>query len=700
MNYFVMARKYPIRLAVIIVMALFFNHSVCAQKVFSEWISGTGTKGWDIVNDMTCDGQGNIYITGSSSDTVKKAGSYRNTSGISPIMYVAKFDTAGILVWKKNIMNHGSGYGNLLTNGKKDELIIAGSESISNRKSKNLYEKNSFFISSISTKGTTNWNKTLTGSILDYLTSVAVDTTGEEILLTGYFQDTLSIEKTIITSKGLSDAVCLRFDLNGNFKHVTVIGGKGEDKINCITTDCQGNRYLAGTFQQKIQFGNKKTFEIKNHRERGLFLAKYDYPGDIVQARQIATGKQIRMHSMTNIGNFIALALSFSDNITVGDKTLSARGSDDIILICLDQNLQIKWYKQIGGPQKDRASRVISNNGDIILSGSFNSSINIEDQNLKAKGIGSDIFIAGFDISGHLKWIRRAGGEADDYPTSLVGSTNGYIYVSGSYREKFNINENELQSAGNEDVFICRLENCNLLSPEFQRPESFCEGSVLDLDAGEGFIYYDWAEGLSHERTFNIDRTGEYSLQLIARNGCILYDTIDVLENAKPEINLGNDTAIADTSRILLHAGGNNSHYLWNNGTIKSENLIKGTELQEGPNTVTVTVTNNKGCTNEDAVIISMIRTMPNQISELVSGSCVLFPNPTSGLLTVYFTISFKSVVLTLYDDMGKELFSRSVSDYFQNSPLQFCLGSLASGLYTMEIKSDRGITTKKIILQ
>ncbi|MCK9205014.1 MAG: T9SS type A sorting domain-containing protein [Bacteroidales bacterium] len=695
-----MNKKHLIQIGAIPVLALLLNLPCVAQVVFSEWLTGTGTRGWDIVNDMCGDESGNIYITGSFTDTVVKTRVASEATITTRMMYVAKFDTNGQIIWNKNICSGGAGFGSLIGRGINNEMIIAGGHEISNKKAGMPSGRSGFFISALSTKGTVNWTQNFTGSKLDYLTSLIVDTLGAEIMITGYFNDTLRIgEKTLVTG-GMSDGAFLRFDLNGNIKSTQVIGGKGEDKLNGIAIDSLGNRYVAGTFQRKIQFDKKTVLDLKDHQERGLFLARYSYEGDKKAAKQLATGKQIRVHSIINIDNHIMIAGSFSNHMVIGDQILSSRGSDDIFLLCLDPELKIKWYKQIGGAKKDRASKMINIGNEIILSGSYSGSINIDEKSLKATGTGSDVFIVALDYSGNLRWMRSTGGESDDYPTCMIPGSKDYLYIAGSFREKFNMNGKTLQSAGEEDAFIGRLENCHSMAPVFKKPEDFCEGNLLQLDAGAGFVSYNWANGQGHERTFDIDLEGSYPLELVAANGCIIYDTVAVIDIPQPLVNLGNDTTIADTSRFMLHVGKNFAGYLWNNGTTTSECLIKGVELKEGPNRVKVTVTNDKGCVGNDEIVITMIRTMANHVSALISESCVVFPNPTSDLVTVYFTMPFKSLELTIYDQMGKELIAQSSSGYVENTPLEFNFGILPKGLYTVYIKTERGVATKKIALQ
>jgi hypothetical protein len=527
-----------------------------------------------------------------------------------------------------------------------------------------------------------------------------VDTMRSEIMVTGYFNDTLRIGEKTMVSGGMSDGALLWFDLHGNIKSVQTLGGKWDDQLSSMAIDNLGNLYVAGTFQRKIQLGKNTALVLKNHQEHGLFLVRYNYQGELTVAKHIAAGKKIRVHSIAAIGDQIIVAGSFSDHMTFGDKTLSSHGSDDVFLLCLDQTLQIIWYRHFGGAKKDRPSKIINIGNEIILSGSFTSSISIGEKKLTASGSGSDVFIIALDHNGNLRWMRSAGGESDDYPTCMIHGANDYIYLAGSFRQKFNMNQKTLQSVGEEDVFIGRLENCRLLTPVFKQPEYLCEGNLLHLDAGAGFTSYNWANGLGRERTFDIDLGGKYPLELIAANGCIIYDTVGVMDIPQPVVNLGNDTTIADTSHIVLSAGGNFAGYLWNNSSTKPETLINGVELKEGPNLIKVSVTCDKGCIGADEMVITMIRTMPSQRSEMVSGNCFLFPNPTRDLVTVYFTMPFKSLVITVHDIMGKELLTHAISGYIKSAPIEFNLGTLPKGLYTLNIKTECGIATRKIVLQ
>lgn len=683
---------------ILFITFLAYSHTRC-QVVFSDWAIGTGTKGWDIVNDIACDTLGNIYITGSHTDTAGKPG----TTGIHSItrkcMFIARYDTSGKLLWRKNISGSESGFGSLIAVADPGQIILAGGSEIMKGKSKSQPGKFDFFISSIDSAGTVKWKQNFTGIRNDFLTSLSVDIPGKLIIISGYFHDTLRIHGKKMISAGKSDGFLLKFNLDGTLKDAQITGGKGNDRLEYLATNPSGEIFAAGTFQRKIQFSKTKSLELSNPHQMAMFLSKYSPSGDLTDAKQLITGKKIRVDGILSRDNLCFITGSFSDDITINGQVFNSKGSDDIFLICLDNSLQVKWHKQFGGTRKDRAAGLISIMDEIVLTGSYCTEITIDQKKLTASGTGSDLFVMATDTAGTLKWLRSAGGDADDYPTCMTAGTGNYIYVAGLFRKSFKLNDQIIPSNGEEDLFICRLESCHAPAPVFSEPESFCEGEQLKLDAGKGFISYNWANGLGTQQTFIVNQKGNYSLELIAGNGCTIYDTIEVVDIALPVFDLGNDTTIFDTSGIVLHADQKFKHYLWNNGITTPENKIRGTDLHAGPNFVWLKVTNEKGCSADDDIVITVISPDNDQYPDIVSGSCVLYPNPTHETFAVSFTLSYKSISFVIYDPAGKDILAKTVTDYLKSTPIEFTLGAAPKGWYTLYIKTELGTATKKIIL-
>ncbi len=695
-----MRKSAGLKLLILLVFALFINNLSIGQVVFSDWVISAGTRSWDIVNDIAFDGSHNIYITGSISDSANKSGKNGIAEYKKSLLFISRYDTAGNLIWSKNILKSEAGYGSRISTIGTSRVIISGGSEAAVKESSSHPGKYNFFISSLDTSGTIIWTQTFSCCKNDFITSMIVDTLKSEILLAGHFRDTLLIAGETFVSGGGDDGFLVSFDFNGEIKKVRIIGGKGLDNINCLSVSSEGDRFAAGTFQQTIRFSKDKALQLSNTKSVGGFLVKYNPAGDVMASKLLLAGKKLRITNMLTFGELQYVTGSFSDEVTINGNVLHSAGSDDIFLLCIDGDMQIKWFKQFGGTKKDRVAGIINSGKEILLTGSFCEEMKIGQHTLRASGKGGDVFLFSLNPSGVINWVRSLGGKGDDYPVGMVPGVDGYIYIAGSYRQSLNLNGKEVTSNGEEDIFICRLENCRLKAPTFKEPEFLCEGTGMKLDAGPGFTAYNWANGLGREHTFTIDQGGNYSLELLAPNGCILFDTIKVEEVQVPVVFLGNDTTLTDTALFLLNAGKGFTRYLWNNGNTSYLNLVKGAELQEGRNLVKVTVTNEKRCMGNDDIIINMVRTLPNQVSELVSESCMIFPNPTSDKVSVTFTMPFETLVLKVHDPMGKVLLSKSIPGYVKNSPVVIHLGALPAGLYTLHIKTDRGAASKKIILQ
>jgi reprolysin-like metallo-peptidase family M12B/type IX secretion system substrate protein len=77
-----------------------------------------------------------------------------------------------------------------------------------------------------------------------------------------------------------------------------------------------------------------------------------------------------------------------------------------------------------------------------------------------------------------------------------------------------------------------------------------------------------------------------------------------------------------------------------------------------------------------------------------------LYPNPTaSGSVTIVSNKSDNYVLLALYDDIGRLLFTENVSNTIVGQNIVVPLGNIAKGIYTLKIKTNNGVTGKKIVV-
>lgn len=123
-------------------------------------------------------------------------------------------------------------------------------------------------------------------------------------------------------------------------------------------------------------------------------------------------------------------------------------------------------------------------------------------------------------------------------------------------------------------------------------------GPITGLSAGTGYTSYLWSTGQTTQ-SITVTMIGSYSVVVTNNYGCSTADSINVILNAIPLINLGVDTATCGIP-IVLEATAGDSLYLWNTGST-SQMITASTT-----GTYTVTVTNSYGCTKSDAIHLAI----------------------------------------------------------------------------------------------
>lgn len=130
-----------------------------------------------------------------------------------------------------------------------------------------------------------------------------------------------------------------------------------------------------------------------------------------------------------------------------------------------------------------------------------------------------------------------------------------------------------------------------------------CGGTIL-LNAGNAGMNFLWSDN-SSAQTLNVTASGTYHVNVTnTTTGCNNADTITVMINTPPTVNLGNDTAICG-DHLLLDAGNPGMTYLWS--TSASQQMI--TAFVTG--TYSVMVTDANGCTATDNIHLTFNQIPP-----------------------------------------------------------------------------------------
>lgn len=130
----------------------------------------------------------------------------------------------------------------------------------------------------------------------------------------------------------------------------------------------------------------------------------------------------------------------------------------------------------------------------------------------------------------------------------------------------------------------------------FPDTAAVCTYDSLLVDAGTGFVSYNWSNGDQTQTSWLLPGD-TYFLTATDANGCSVIDTITVLSNALPLVDLGNDTSLCEGDSVLLFAGQGYDSYSWTpGGSTTTDTLV----FETGEYIVEVTDAN--GCSSSDSV--------------------------------------------------------------------------------------------------
>ncbi|MEJ2357036.1 MAG: SBBP repeat-containing protein [Deinococcales bacterium] len=183
------------------------------------------------------------------------------------------------------------------------------------------------------------------------------------------------------------------------------------------------------------------------------FLAKLGPDGSLLWLRQFGT---------TGADYARGVAVDASGNVFVGGDTngtlpenVSAGGDGDAFLAKYDASGDLVWLRQFGSAGSDRINGVATDaEGNVLATGVTQGALPTN----HARG-QSDGFVAKFDGNGTRVWLRQFGSEEADYAYALAAGPDGASYVTGYTYGSLPGNAN----SGNLDGYLARFDaNGNL----------------------------------------------------------------------------------------------------------------------------------------------------------------------------------------------------------------------------------------------
>ncbi len=336
-----------------------------------EWSNSSLKLGDSIGNDIAIDSEGSIYITGKE---------YNNSKGAYDVI-IAKYDSSNSQLWERTWGGLSNDIGCSIAIDSTDNIYIVGrTES---------YGVGNFDVCVIkyNKSGHFQWNRTWGGSGYDSGYGTALDN-GDNLYVAGYTESygifgdiiLLKYNKTghlkfnttwggadtdlayalTITSLGdiyitgytssfgavTQDLLLMKYNASLKVKYYTTWGGTLQDEGRDITSDSEGNIYIAGNTKNYGAGGND------------IILLKFNISDDLEYNE-----------TWGGIGNDFAYGIakdSLNNIYIVGSAENMGDVDGDICIVKFNDTSQYQWYKTRGDSLADIGFGITLDNSDNI----------------------------------------------------------------------------------------------------------------------------------------------------------------------------------------------------------------------------------------------------------------------------------------------------------------------------------------------
>jgi hypothetical protein len=577
---------------------------------------------------VTCDPDGNIYLTGFSKDTIYFNGATLVGAAGKVQNFIAKFDGNGNFIWATQIT-----YSSATAALNKFVEIHAASN--------------------------------------------------DEIYMGGFFAGTLTVGSVTLNSvtANREDAVLLKFNGSGDVQWGRQAGGIYDDRCNGVATDIFGNVYTTGYITSSAVFdstgnGTMDSSPLHSNGNEDLMVAKYNKNGQLMWKKANGDAGMDKGYGAFIHENIIMFTGNFAGSVTFNNTTITSpsTSNQDPAFFVYDVDGNPITAKSMAGNDNNDHCELISydNNGNTYLGGIFTST---------KLTVGDSVFTNGTTGKNNAFTAKYHNPFSATFTTinnvSCNGGSNGKLTVTpyfgvGPYSYQWSGNVSSFidstasnLSAGIYSVTITDSRDSiaystmsvlqgSQITAGFAKTDLNCyqsqDGIInLTVSGGTPSYTYNWT-GVTGYNPVTEDQSGLgagwYKVTITDKVGCSRNDSIEILEPGKiefgssivtPAIPIGSSTGKID---INISGGTPSFSYAWAKDGLTLSGRTSDTLNNLHGGTYQVTVTDSHSCNADtsflvpDASFLQISKTVTNiSCNGLSDGSAtvsILNKNPVA----------------------------------------------------------------------
>ena len=215
-----------------------------------------------------------------------------------------------------------------------------------------------------------------------------------------------------------------------------------------IAVSADGSQYVTGEFKGIVTFGNSTL--TAGAGEKHLFLVKYSAAGAVLWAQKIDAGSNVNSRVAVDAAGNAYLTGYFDSTITLGTTTLTTTGRD-AYLVKYDAQGTSQWVRRGGTTGTSAGSIATDAGGNVLITGDYETSVAFGGTPLT----GGGVFFYQISPTGAVLVATRIANRGSS--RGLTTDNSGNAYVVGSFTEPTTFGTTTLTSAGDSDIFLCKL---------------------------------------------------------------------------------------------------------------------------------------------------------------------------------------------------------------------------------------------------
>jgi hypothetical protein len=514
--------------------------------------------------------------------------------------------------------------------------------------------------------------------------SVCVDYSGNSYITGKSFYGSVTFGGITVNNSYIGyNIVIAKYDAAGNTVWAKILGGDDYDAGTSISVDTLGNAYVTGFFQSgHIDFGGMILFNPDSASgNEQYFIAKYNTNGNLIWAK--TNGNCVRPGNteahdiiVDAVGNSYVVGDFGLDTVTFDNFQLinsdTASYGDDVFIVAYDSSGSVKWASSAGSTYAGGSASIsIDHSGHLIVSGSYNSYAGMSFGNISIPGATDfDGFVAKYDITGQIIWVKKIGGGNRDFATSATVDDNDNIYVTGVFKNDTIVFGNDtLFNSGGFDAFVLKFDS---------------SGNAM------------WGKGINgffDEISYNIQATatGIFLIGYFTSNQITFGNsTLTKIGQTDVYIIKCNSSGTAMWSENI---GGMYDAYGYDIACDKFGNLYVTGNFDSPTLTVgSLSLTNNVSPSADLFLIKANEIVGINEVDN--ENLFKVFPNPTSGAFSILFKKDIQQGTLSVYNALGECVYYKQINGEHNDIPVY-----LNKGIYFVSvIEYDRSWCRKLIV--